>query len=369
LQTCVVQCSNPTQDTALLQMGANCRVEDLNLTLGSATYSGTYNLVGIYFGGTTTVSSKLRTSIVNISNATMAYSSSNNLYGIQFDGTGTLGVSTFSFNCIKGSTINVYGNGSGKKRGLIVTNTNIVTLRDTNVYVAAPPTNSNFAGSYIAIETADNNNTGSIQLRSTTCGTVQPTGAQTYTASDILQTNPATVINPTYLATAGIQVGPGTDLVTKTAGGGPFSTYVYPTTLLYGCIGQMAAGQKYGWLWPGSLVFSASYPDQTTNASSNPAYYRVQQPLIVSGIMIACATSGASNMTVTVCSNATATVSSPYGQLVTGATSMAVTIPAGSNSASYYNTSVNFKAGDFLSVYMLATDNAWKDVSVQVDCF
>jgi hypothetical protein len=343
-------------------------MEDISLILGGPTYAGSNALVGMYFNSTSTVTSKIRTTVLSICNAGMPYTASNNLYGVQFDGVGG-SYSTFSFNCLKGSTINVYGNGSGNKRGIIVTNLNIATMRDVNVYVAAAPTNAAFTGSYVGIETRDSNNVGSIQLRSTTCGTGQPTGAQTYTASDILQTNPTTITNPTYLASPGIQIGPGTDLVTKTAGGKGFTTYVYPTTIFYGCVGQMAAGQKYGWLWPGSMVFSSSYPDQTTNASSNPAYYRVQQPLIVSGITVACATSGASNMTVTVCSNATATVSFPYGQLVTGATSMAVTLPAGSNAASYYNISVNFKAGDFLSVYMLATDNAWKDVSVQVDCF
>jgi hypothetical protein len=66
-------------------------------------------------------------------------------------------------------------------------------------------------------------------------GTVRPTVGQTYTASDILQTNPSTVVNPAYLASAGIQIGPGVDLVTKTAGGAPFSTYTYPTTIFYGC--------------------------------------------------------------------------------------------------------------------------------------
>jgi hypothetical protein len=369
LQTCVLQCSNPTQNTALLQIGANCRVEDLNLTLGSATYSGTYNLVGIYFGGTTTVSSKLRTSIINISNSAMAYTSSNNLYGIQFDGTGSLGVSTFSFNCIKGSTINVYGNGSGNKRGMIVTNTNIATLRDTNVYVAAPPTNSNFAGSYVAIETADSNNTGSIQLRSTTCGTVQPTGAQTYTASDILQTNPATVINPTYLATAGIQIGPGTDLVTKTAGGGPFSTYVYPTTLYYG-IRDVVTNTTAGWLWIGTQFFANStpkYPDVTIP----PAQYRAQQPLIVSGLMIFVGTApgGSKTVVMTVCKNSDGTTTGTYPVTPNGATSMAVTLTGSSNTASYYNTSINFAANDKISVYFQTNSSAVADVGIQVDCF
>jgi hypothetical protein len=367
IQTCKIVCSNPTSNTTLLKMGENCRVEDLTLTLGS-NYTGSNNLVGIYYGGTTTVTSKLRTSVLNVCNAGMTYTASNNVFGIQFDGTGTLGANTFSFNCVKGSTINVYTNGAGIKRGMLVTNTNIVTTRDTNVYVAQPSVNA-FTGTYVGVETADPAQTGSIQLRSTTVGTVGPTGVQQYTASDILQTSPTSIANPSYLASAGIQVGPGVDLVTKTAGGKGFSTYIYPTTLFYGCFGQMAAGQKYGWLWPGTMIFSASYPDQTTNASGLPAFYRVQQPLICMGMTVTCAISGTSNMTVTVCKNPTATTSAPKGQLLTGATATTVTIPAGSLIASFYNASVNFNTGDYLSVYMVATDNTWTDVSVQVDCF
>ena len=70
-------------------------------------------------------------------------------------------------------------------------------------------------------------------MRATTIGTVTPITGQLYTASDILQTNPAIITNPTYLSSAGIQLGPGTDLINKTAGGKGFSTYTYLTNLYY----------------------------------------------------------------------------------------------------------------------------------------
>ena len=372
LQTCVIQCASPTQDTVLLQMGANCRVEDLNLTLGSSTYTGSNNLVGLYFGGTTTVSSKLRTSIVNLSNANMPYTSSNNLYGIQFDGTGSLGPNTFSFNCVKGSTINVYGNGSGNKRGMIVTNSNIATLRDTNVYVAAPPTNSNFAGSYVGIETIDNNNTGSIQIRSTTIGSVQPTGNQTYTASDILQTNPTTITNPTYLVSPGIQVGPGTDLVTKTAGGKGFSTYVYPTTLFYGAMGTLNTSGNPGtgtpaYLWPGSVIIHSSggqfiqYPDVSTPAAS----YRVQQPLILSGMSASLNVSPGTGHSTTITVRKT-----PSGGSIAD-TVYSLVLSNATTSLTKYDASVNFAAGDYIHLRISydAAGNTTQDISVQLDCF
>jgi hypothetical protein len=190
-----------------------------------------------------------------------------------------LNSSSFSFNSLKGSTINVYSNGGGNKRGILVSNSNQASTRDLNVYVAAPGLTGS-TGSYIGIETNDPANTGSIQLRSTTSGIVVPTGAQPYTASDIRQTTPATITNPTYLASAGIQVGPGTDLVTKSAGDKGFSTYVYPETLYYGLKGTLASTST-GWLWPGTqVVTAASFPDPGTP----PSYYRVQQPSLMSGI-------------------------------------------------------------------------------------
>jgi len=174
----------------------------------------------------------------------------------------------------------VYSTGQGNKRGILVSNTNLTSTRDTNIYVAQP-TNTASIGSYVGVETADPNNTGSIQLRSTTVGVNYPTSSQSYTASDILQTNPTTIINPTYLASAGIQIGPGTDLVTKSAGGKGFSTYVYPTIIYYGLKGNITSAPSGGYLWPGTQSVSAgSFPD----ASLQAAYFRAQQPCLISGI-------------------------------------------------------------------------------------
>lgn len=368
LQTCVIQCSNPTQNTALFNVGSNTRIEDLNITIGGSGYTGSNNLVGLYFGSTASISSKIRVSTINVCNANMPYTSSNNLYGVQFDGTGG-SYTTFFFNCIKGCTIAVYGNGSGNKRGMIVTNSNIATLRDTNIYVAAPPTNSNFAGSYVGMEARDANNLGSVQCRSTTVGSVKATGAQTYTSSDILQTNPATIADPTYLASPGIQVGPGTDLVTKSAGGKGFTTYIYPTTIYYGCRGTIT-NTTAGWLWPGTQFFTNStpkYPDDTIPV----ARYRVQQPLIVSGLTVFCALGpGAGHTTViTVCKNSTGATTGTYPVAPNGATSIAVTLSGTPLVGTYYNTSVDFAPGDYLSVHFQTDSPHIHDVGIQVDCF
>lgn len=357
-QTVTLQMLNVTTDTTLVTMGENTRLEDCTLLL---TSSGHYTLVGIAFAGTTTVTAKLRTCVVSVNNATASTAGSSNVYGVLCSGTGTLGASTFSFNCLKGSTINVYSNGGGTKRGIVVTNTNIATTRDLNVYVAQP-TNVASTGSYVGAETNDPaNNQGSIQTRSTTVGVVKPTAGQLYTASDILQTTPPTVSSPTYLASPGIQIGPGTDLVTKSAGGKAFSTYVYPTTVFYGLKGNLTSAGA-GYMWPGTQAVSAgTFPDP----GIPPAYYRIQQPSILSGMYASLNTAPGSTNTTTVTVYRT-----PVGGSLT-ATVFTVTFTGTDTVKGYYNSSLDLAAGDTISVKVSYTggSNASHDLTCQLDLF
>jgi hypothetical protein len=375
-QTTTIQCASPTQNTILMTVGVQCRIEDLTLNLGSASYAGTYNLVGLYLNGSTTAQTKLRTAVITVNNSAVAYTASTNVYGAQCDGTsGGLTAGSFAFNVFKGSTINVYSNGGGVKRGVIVTNVNAASCRDFNVYVARPTTATGSTGTYVCVETNDTNQTGSIQLRSTTCGTQQPGPGHTYTASDILQTTPTTITDPTYLASAGIQVGPGVDLVTKTAGGKGFSTYTYPTTLFYGALGTLrnsGIGVTGGYLWLGTVTIHSSggqftqYPDTTTPA----ARYRVQQPLILSGMSVNVVTAPGGTPTA---STTTITVrKTPVGGTI-ASTVYSLILSGTTTTLAKYDASVNFAAGDFLHVFIAYTDgsqnNATHDVTVQLDLF
>jgi hypothetical protein len=257
----------------------------------------------------------------------------------------------------------VYSNGGGGKRGVLVNNTNIISTRDVNIYVAQPTTTSS-TGSYVGVETADTNNTGSIQLRSTTVGVVIPTSGQSYTASDILQTNPTTITDPTYLASAGIQVGPGTDLVTKSAGAKGFSTYIYPSTIYYGLKGDIKSGPSGGYLWPGTQAISAGqFPDTT----SPPAYYRIQQPCLLSGMSAGLNQAPGTGNTLTFLVRytpiATGTVTDTAFTVTFGATDLVQT---------YYNASLRLTTGDRLHVYITYTGNngnAAQDLTVQLDLF
>ena len=370
LQTCVLQ-MNVTNSATMITMGANTRVEDLTINLTCTGSTNEVVLRGIVFpdvaGQSTSQSAKLRTCVLTVRNSTMGKLLDSTVTGVEFTGTGVLTKSSFSFNSIKGSTINVFSNGKGNKRGILVSNSNQVSTRDTNIYVAQPP-DTDSIGSYVGVETNDGS-TGSIQLRSTTIGTVTPTGIEAYTASDILQTTPALIDNPTYLASPGIQLGPGVDLVTKTAGGKAFSTYNYPTTLFYGCRGTIA-NVSAGWLWLGTNVFENSkYPDTTTPA----ARYRVQQPAILSGIQVSCnvGPAGADSIVVTVCKNTNGSNGGgAFPHTPNGATLMTTTLnTANPTSNAFYNGSVNFAAGDYLSLYFQTNSNIIQDVSIQLDMF
>ena len=350
-----------TANTTLVTMGENTRVEDLTLKL---TSTGHYTLKGIVFGGTTSVTGKLRTCVLTVDNSTADVSGTSIVTGVESSGTGTLGSGSFSFNSVKGSTINVYSNGGGAKRGILVNASNIMSTRDMNIYVAQPA-NTASTGSYVGVETADAANTGSIQLRATTIGTVRPTGGQSYTASDILQTNPTTITDPTYLASPGIQIGPGTDLVTKTAGGKGFSLWVYPTTLYYGLRGDLKNGTSGGYMWPGTMIAASGgngFPDTGTPA----AYFRIQQPALIAGL--SCGLSGApgTGHTLTVLVRHT-----PYGGSIAD-TAFTVTFGAADLVKNFYDASLSVNTGDRIHVQVTYTGgngNTAHDLTVQIDTF
>jgi hypothetical protein len=362
IQTCVIQMLGVTVDTTLITMAGQSRIEDLTLKLTSSTDN--VNLKGIVFGGTTTSEAKLRTCVLTVDNSLVSSSATTNVYGIECNGAGIITPQSFSSNALKGSTINVLSNGNGVKRGILVSNSNVVTTRDLNIYVAAPTTTAAFPGSYVGVETNDTigPNIGSIQMRSTTIGVVKATGLQTYTASDILQTTPATITNPTYLASSGIQIGPGTDLVTKSGGSKGFSTFIYPTTLFYAGKGT-ASNNIAGYLWPGTVTFAGGgnpYPDTTTPA----ARYRIQQPAILSGIQATCnAITGGDSVVVTVCKNAAT------GGALSNPTPFTVTLTNAVQSVAFYNASVDFGAGDYVNLYMAVNGNSLQDLAVQLDLF
>lgn len=335
--------SNPGGTATMLTMGENTRVEDLSLTLTST--NATTNLVGVVTPNTTSNTSKLRTAVVTVNNAGLAVGTTTNVYGILDNGTGTLGPGTFSFNFTRGVTINVFSNGGGVKRGILVTGANDITFRDTNIYVAAP-TNAASTGSYVGVETT--NNDADAEFRTSSIS--GPSTAGGYTGSDIRQTNPTIGV----ITNKGIQLGPGVDLINKTAGGKPFTTYVTPTTLIYGLNGNVAAATHY--LWPGVQ----------TASDNTQVFYRFQQKAIVQGMSINMRTApgGVRTVTVTVLKSTTGVVGSGV------ATAMTATVTGAALSAFQYGVSVDFAQGEYLALEISSVaGTAAQDVVVELDIF
>ena len=441
--------SAPGATATMLTMGENTRVEDLSLTLTST--DATTNLVGIALPGTTSVTSKLRTSVVTVDNSGLAVGTTTNVYGVLCSGAGVLGPATFSFNMLKGSTINVRSNGAGNKFGIYMPSTSAseISTRDMNIYIAAPTTATS-TGLYVGIYT-DNLNS-QVQLRTTSvagspypavstklpvvlrtnvntvlngtpviqgvplvvgdrvlvaaqaagidngiyvvaaaawtraldyqagtaalgaytfvsggtyvhtgweCTTVGNVGAvaltfvQRYSGSDILQNAPQA-----GFGTNGIQIGPGTDLVTRTAGTHAFSTYVTPTTLVYGLnagIASSGAG-TVRYAWPGTLA-SPGDPTQV--------FYRFQQRSIVQGLSITLRTAPGVGQSVVV-----TLLLSKTGVVGSGVpTAITATITGAATSATNYLTSVDFAQFDHLAVQVTGFGgaNASADLVVEVD--
>ena len=339
----VMNANSPGNTVTLLTMAESSRVEDLTLLLTSS--NATTNLVGINTPGTSSTTSKLRTAVLTVDNSGLASGTTTNVYGIYDNGTGTLGPSSFSFNFTRGVTVNVFSNGGGTKRAVYVDTANDITFRDTNFYVRAP-TSSASTGSYVGIETTDAN--CSVQFR--TCSISGPSTAGSYTGSDILQTTPGTgFIN------AGIQLGPGTDLVNKTAGGKPFTTYVTPSVITYGVNNNLVSGTRY--LWPGVM---------SSSGDTSQVFQRVQQKSIIQGMsfFVRTAPGVGHSLTVTVLKSTTGVVGSGV------ATAMTQTISGATTLGFQYGVSVDLPIGEFFAVQISGTAGTTAaDLVVQLDLY
>ena len=339
----VMNASNPGGTVTLLTMAENSRVEDLTLLLNSS--NATTNLVGVNTPGTSSVTSKIRTAVVTVDNSGLATGTTTNVYGILDNGSGTLGPASFSFNFTRGVTINVFSNGGGNKRAVYVSTANDITFRDTNFYVAAP-VDSASTGCYVGVETI--NASASAQFRTSSIS--GPSTAGSYTGSDIFQTSPGTgFIN------AGIQLGPGCDLVNKTAGGKPFTTYVTPTVITYSANAGLVAATRY--LWPGVL---------TNAGDSTEVFQRVQQKSIIQGMsfFVRTAPGTGKNLTVTVLKSSTGLAGSGV------ATAMTQTISGATKLGTQYTVSVDLLIGEFFAIEISGTaGTSAADLTVQLDLF
>jgi hypothetical protein len=178
-----------------------------------------------------------------------------------------------------------------------------------------------------------------------------------------------------------INIGPGCDLITRTAGNSSFTTSVYPTVVYYGAIGNLSNnnaflttstinGQSYslGYLWPGSITTQenitggkpiAGYPD------SNIGLYRVQEDALFFQMYATMSGSpGTGNSTIVqLLRNQSTTIDFVLGFNATD------TYPAQKLAN---ENSVKVNKGDFISLQVLYSGgitNTSHDLTVQLDLF
>jgi hypothetical protein len=210
-----------------------------------------------------------------------------------------------------------------------------------NIYVAAP-VDSNSAGSYIGIESTHSN--GKIQCRSTTISGH---------TSDIKQT------------LGSIELGPGVDIVNKTAGGCNFTSYVYPTILYYGVKGTLrGSGLTTSYLWPGTASVDNGNGGNPQYPDSQVAYYRAQQKSVIFGMYATLASNVGSNQSATITLQVNDS-NTPF--------SLAFSNGTGSASNYFYDASVTLQRFDRISVKLelntVTSSNLAHDLSLQVDIF
>ena len=136
--------------------------------------------------------------------------------------------------------------------------------------------------------------------------------------------------------------------------------------IYYGLKGDLKTGGSPGgaYMWPGTqAATNGTFPDPGTPA----AYFRAQQPLILSGISASLATAPGAGHTVVIQVRRT-----PVGGSIADVTNYRLTFGAADTEQSYYNTSQTFAAGDKIHVLISYTGgnaNTAHDITVQLDCF
>ena len=333
--------SIPGGTATLLTMSDNTRLEDLTLTLSSTNV--TTNLVGVTLPGTASDTAKLRTMVLNVTNAGVATGSTTNVYGILSPGASALNPADFSLNFTRGCTVNVSSNGGGNKRAILVNGANTLSLRDTNVYVAAP-TDPLSTGSYVGAECT--NNLGQAAFRS--CSISGPTTAGGYTGSDILQTLP--VARDTY----GISIGPGTDLIHRTTGGTPFALTTTPAIISFAINATLAGAPRY--LWPGVLP---------SGGDATEVFFRFDRIVLIQGMSVnmRVAPGAGHNVVFTVYRSATGLGGSGV------ATPMTITVSDLATTGINLTAAVTINAGEYIALRADRSAAGATDIAVQLDLY
>lgn len=312
---CVIQQLNVSQDTDLITMNENCSLECLRFNLTSNNH---VQLSGVVFPGTTSLTSRILECNLTVSNATAGTGGTSNVYGIHSTGTGFPGTfvqaSVFSF-------ILVSSVGSGNKRGVLIDQPNgfrtfqsVISCNSVGGDGSAFGVETNHASAqYVGVE--------SIIRGFSTEGLY----------ADISQTLGSIILS-------------GSNLITMTANGKPFTLVQYPKNFIFADSGAIGSTTTY--LRPG-----------TATASASEVQLRVSQIMVVKALSIRLA-------------NAPGVGNSITWTLRKNGVDTGITLAiSDANTSGLFNTaSVNFQAGDLLSISQVPSGaNAASDVMAVID--
>lgn len=251
LQVVSINALSVTSATTLVTMGTQTRLEDVTLNLSS---SANVDLIGVDFPSGTPQTAKMRTMVVNVTSTATGLCA---ITGVRSAGTSSTVIS--SANAIRASTINVFPNGTGVNRGILVSAGNRFAIRDVNVFISGAGANN------VGVETTHAD--AVCELKISTISTISTNVDQTQ-HHDINRTLGSIVLT-------------GTDLYHNDANGNSFTTTQEPANLFFGIIGNPGTDRRY-YMIPGVIPI-ANIPDTARTVWTDANLFPIpwNQPVIV----------------------------------------------------------------------------------------
>jgi hypothetical protein len=219
LQTTTLQMAGITAGTTLVTMGTQTRIEDLTLTISSATSGIT--TTGIYFPDGSATTGKVRACVVNTT--TTATDANSNIYGIYTDGSGT-SITPTSLYAVQRTTVNVTSGATGNAVALYVHGATPFNVRDAVFFTTGITASAAYCAGVVADVSGAN-----VAIQSSTIS-----GSK----NDILQ---GTAAGLTYSSQPIIKLS-GTNLVNANADANGFGTGLMPNQMVFYVYGKSGAG-------------------------------------------------------------------------------------------------------------------------------
>lgn len=251
-QAVIIQRLNVSENTTLITLNTNTRVENFTAYLSS---SGDYDLIGIDFKDLTSTNAKLRNSIWTITSTSIGYPS---VIGVKSSGTSIL--SYITPNAIQRSTFNIISTSLGITRGILIDGANRFAVRDIVVYARGSGLN------IIGVETT--HASAIFECKTSTIGGESTGFGAIY--YDLNRTQGQIILGAT-------------DILNNNINGNSFIPTQIPSTLQYGIFKNIGSNIRH-YLIPGSIPSTELTSESLSNAYDPNKAFPI--PFILSGCII-----------------------------------------------------------------------------------